>query len=487
MKLITLISGLSAMVKIIVLGLTIWTLSFAQTSDILLPDIGDSAGALLSPQEEYRIGQSFYWHMQQSMDLIDDPEINGYLQSVGYRIVAASDSPSLQFTFFMVPAASVNAFAAPGGFIGVHSGLLLAAQTEDELASVLAHEVTHVTQRHLLRSFERSRQLIAPTAAAMIMGALLGSPATIMAAQAGNMQTQINFTRSNEAEADNLGMLALVRAGFDPTAMPAFFERLQKIDRFYASGAAPEFLRTHPITTSRIADARGRATNYSKKTLSNNSLQFYLMREKLRVMLATNLSQLKLYYSDKLATGNSLNETATRYGYSLALMASGDYAEARNILSSLIEQDSDCLSYQLALADIEIAVGQLETALAIYQDNQTLYPDDQVLTLKQVSLLLLTNLPQQATSLLLGQLELGNVSGNLYKLLAQAKNDMGEKSQSHSWLAEYYYHSGRLDQALDQLYLAAQFVEGDEYQLAKITARLRAMESMLMAMRAEDG
>ena len=210
------------------------SVSFAQTSDIALPEIGDSAGALISPQQAYQIGQSFYWQLQQSTDLIDDPEINSYLQSLGYQIVAASDSPSSRFTFFMVSDDAINAFAAPGGFIGVHSGLLLATEKEDELASVLAHEVAHITQRHLLRSFERSKQLVAPTAAAVIAGLLLGisnpsaGSAAVIAAQAGNMQTRINFTRINEAEADNLGMLTLARAGFDPAAMPTFFERLQK-------------------------------------------------------------------------------------------------------------------------------------------------------------------------------------------------------------------------------------------------------------------
>ena len=477
-------------IAVMLVGIIFWTLSLAQAVEIALPEIGDSAGSLISPQQEYQIGQGFYWRIQQSVDLIEDPEVNSYLQSIGYRIVAASDAPSLPFTFFMVPDSSVNAFAAPGGFIGVHSGLLLTSQTEDELASVLAHEIAHITQRHLLRSFEKSKLMSVPMTVAMIAAALLGAAvdpamgsAAIMAVQAGGVQAQINFTRANEAEADNLGMMTLVRAGFDALAMPTFFERLQQSSRFYSGNAVPEFLRTHPVTTSRIADARGRAVMYPLKRQLSDTLQFYLMREKLRVMMTTDLAQLTQSYANTLKTGNSLSQIATRYGYSLALSAGGEYTQARKILQALIDQDDDRLSYQLALADIEIAVGRLSAALKIYQNNQKLYPDDQALTLKQVDALLLANLPQQATDLLLRQLELGSPSQQLYKLLAESKGNMGEKSQSHRWLAEYYYTSGRLEQAVDQLRLAADFAKGDEYQLAKISSRLREVELTLIEMK----
>lgn len=472
-------------IAIALFGLLALPLATIQAADIALPEIGDSAGALISPQQEYQIGQGFFWHLQQSVELVDDPEVNSYLQSLGYRLVANSDAPHLPFTFFMVPASSVNAFAAPGGFIGVHSGLLITSQTEDELASVLAHEIAHITQRHLLRSYEKAKQRSLPMTIGMIAAALLAAAdrqagaAAIMAVQAGGVQSQLNFTRANESEADNLGMLTLVRSGFDAQAMPTFFERLQQSSRFYTGNAVPEFLRTHPVTTSRIADARGRAVTYPLKRQLSDRLQFYLIREKLRVMLTSDIAQLIQLYASTLQTGNSSSETAARYGYSLALATVGDYHQARKVLQELIDQDDDRLSYQLALADIEIAVGRLSAALKIYQENQKLYPDDQALTLNQVKALLQADLPQQATPLLLRQLELGSPSGQLYKLLSQAKAEMGEKSQSHSWLAEYYYISGRLEQAADQLRLAADFAKGDEFQLAKINARLRNIEISL--------
>lgn len=475
-------------IVVALLALFTWPLNLIMAGEIALPEIGDSAGALISPQQEYRIGQSFYWRIQQSTDLIDDPEVNSYLQSLGYRLVAESASPHLSFTFFMVPALSVNAFAAPGGFIGTHSGLVLASESEDELASVLAHEIAHVTQRHLLRGFEKQKNLSVPMTAATIAAALLvavspkAGSAALMAVQAGGVQMQIDNTRAHEKEADNLGMQNLVRSGFDAHAMPSFFERLQKESRFYTGNAVPEFLRTHPVTSNRIAEARGRAATYPLQRQLSDPLQFYLIREKLRVMTVNNIGDLSQLYAETLKTGNSLNLTATRYGYSLALLKLGEYTKARKQLQILIDEDNDRLSYQLALAEIEIAVGRLPVALAIYEEDQRLYPDDQALSLMQVKALLKANLPEQAIKILHRQLELGNPSQVLYQQLAQAESALGHKSQSHSWLAEYYFSAGRITQATDQLRLAAKFAERDEYLLAKITARLREIELTLALM-----
>lgn len=476
-------------IVIIMLGLANSPFYITHAADIAFPEIGDSAGLLISPQQEYQIGQAFFWRLQQSVDLIDDPEVNSYLRSVGNRLVENSDSPELLFTFFMVSNPVVNAFATPGGFIGVHSGLVLTSQTEDEMASVLAHEIVHITQRHLLRSFEKSKHVNLATTVGLIAAVLLGTAdpsvgtAALFAVQAGGVQAQLNFTRAHESEADNLGMLTLVRSGFDAQAMPAFFERLQQAGRFYASNATPEFLRTHPVTTSRIANARGRAVTYPLKRQLTDTLQFYLIREKLRVITATNLTELTQYYENALKQGNNINEVATRYGYSLALAELGDHTKARQQLQTLIDDDSDRLSYQLALADIEMAVGRHDAALKIYHDNQLLYPDDYALSLKQVTSLLQLNLPKQAATLLQRQLDLGAPSQQVYKLLAQAKGDLGQKSQAHSWLAEYYYSSGQLGQAADQLRLAASFAKNDEYQLAKISSRLRSVEISIAEMK----
>lgn len=463
--------------------------SIAQTNlDIALPEMGDSAGALVSPLEEFQVGQSFFWRLQHSVTLVDDPEVNSYIRSLGYRLVANSDDPNRSFTFFVVPDSSVNAFAAPGGFIGIHTGLILTSETESELASVMAHEIAHVTQRHILRSFERSKRMSVPMTAAMIAAALLGAAdpsagsAAIMAVQAGNVQMQLDYSRAHEAEADNLGMQTLVNAGFDPHAMPRFFERLQVASRFYGGNQIPEFLRTHPITGSRIADARGRAANYEPRPQVRDTEQFYLMREKLRVMAASNIREVLKTYEDKLKDSQGEDQAVARYGYALALLKNGNLTQAREQITTLIVQDDNRLSYHLALADIEIASGRMDAALGIYSDFQRVYPDDWALSIKQVQALLRAGQPRQAVPILQRQLDVGESSAALYRLLAQAYGDMGQKSQSHAWLAEHYHSSGQLMQAADQLRIAADYARGDEFELAKISSRLRQVETDIAMM-----
>lgn len=456
--------------------------------DIALPEMGDSAGALISPREEYEIGQAFFWRLQQSTELVEDPEVNSYIQSLGYRLASNSGEPGLNYTFFMVPDAAVNAFAAPGGFIGVNSGLLLTADSEDELASVMAHEIAHITQRHILRSFERHKRMTIPRTAAMIAAALLGAAdpragsAAMMAVQAGDIQSQLDYSRAHESEADNLGMQTLVSSGFDPHAMPSFFEKLQQASRYYGGDAVPEFLRTHPVTTSRIADAKGRAARFDVEPQLSDPLQFYLIKEKLRVMMAEDGSDLLEHYKSAMSRDDDTNKDAVRYGYVLALLKNGQHTLAREALQPLLDKERDRLAYQLALADIELAVGRVDSALEIYQENQRLYPDDRALTLRQVQALLRNGRPAPAEKLLQTQLELGESSRDLYKLMAQAKGQMGQQSQSHSWLAEYYYQSGLLKAAADQLKLASEAAGRDEFQRAKIASRLREVEQALAQM-----
>ena len=463
--------------------------SIAQANlDIALPEMGDSAGALVSPVEEYQVGQSFYWSLQQSVTLVDDPEVNSYINSLGHRLVTNSDDPGRSFTFFVVPDNSVNAFAAPGGFIGIHTGLMLTSEAESELASVMAHEIAHVTQRHILRNFERSKRMSIPMTAAMIAAALLGvadpsaGSAAIMAVQAGNVQMQLDYSRAHEAEADNLGMQTLVNAGFDPNAMPRFFERLQIAGRFYGGNQIPEFLRTHPITVSRIADARGRAANLEPRPQIRDTKKFYLMREKVRVMTSANLRELIKTYEDKLKENTTEDQSVTRYGYALALLKNSNYTQARDEINDLIDLDDNQLSYHLVLADIEIALGRMDAALAIYNDFQRVYPDDWALSIKQVQALLRANEPRKAITILQRQLDVGESSADLYRLLAKAYGDMGQKSKSHVWLAEHYHSSGQLMQAADQLRIAADYARGDEFELAKISSRLRQVETDIAMM-----
>ncbi|MCG8378518.1 MAG: M48 family metalloprotease, partial [Proteobacteria bacterium] len=252
-------------IKIILLSILTPTIALAgKTHD--LPDFGDSAGSVISPEYERRLGQLFLKQVRHFSSIITDPEVESYIQSLGYNLVSHSDNTEQPFTFFVVNDPGINAFAGPGGVIGMNSGIILNSANESEVAAVMAHEIAHVTQRHLARLYEELNRYSVPTTAAIVGAILVGiaNPQAGAAALAGiqglSVQNQINFTRGNEEEADRIGIQTLVRAGYDPNGMPDFFLKLQQLSRFNPS--VPEFLRTHPLTTSRIADSKARAESY---------------------------------------------------------------------------------------------------------------------------------------------------------------------------------------------------------------------------------
>lgn len=444
-----------------------------------LPDMGDASGGTISPEEERRIGEAFMREIRQSLKIVEDPEINEYIQALGYRLVSNTDGYSQDFTFFVVDDPAINAFAAPGGYIGINSGLILTSESESELASVLAHEIAHVTQRHLARAFEKSDKLSLPATAAIIAAIIIGSrnsqvgQAAMAATQAGAIQSQINFTRANEEEADRVGMQTLARSDFDARSMPAFFERLQQSVRFSGHNL-PEFLSTHPVTSSRIADTRNRAEQYPYRQI-NDSLSYHLVRAKLRVMGDPNPKQSIKRFTETLKHGQYRNEQAERYGYALALLNNGDYDAARAQIQELLAKDKDRLAYQTALAQIEMADGQAAKALAVYSDALQLYPGNNALVMLYSRALLRAGQAAKARGLLADHIRQRSPDPVLYKLLAEAEGAAGHKAAAHQALAEYYYLNGQTDAAIQQLNLALDRKEADFYQASQIEDRLRQL------------
>ena len=309
-----------------------------EISKIELPDMGDSSGTLITPAEEKEFGEAFFRSLHSQISINQDAEIQQYIQTIGERLVANSDAPSNPFHFFVVMENDINAFAGPGGYIGVNSGLILITEAESELASVMAHEIGHVTQRHLYRSYEAASRLSIPTAAATLAAILLGtqSPAlgqaAIVAIQAGNVQFQIDFTREHEAEADRVGMQTLAGSQYDPRSMPTFFERLQQSSRYYGQNI-PEFLRTHPVTASRISDTRGRAETYPYKQYPD-SLGYQLTKAKIRVLTSTDNAETLKYFKTRSTQGTTEQRTVARYGLGLSALNSQKFTEAETIFQA---------------------------------------------------------------------------------------------------------------------------------------------------------
>lgn len=454
------------------------------TTAIELPDIGDSSGMAISPEKEHKIGAAFLRHLQGEGAIMEDPETEAYLQSIGSKLVLYSDGAGQDFTFFPIASTAINAFAAPGGYIGVNAGLILNTRNENELAGVLAHEISHVTQRHMARTFERAGQMSLPMAVAMIGSLMLGiaNPdaglAAFTAVQAGGVQHQIDFTRANEEEADRVGMALLSRAQFDPAGMPSFFERLQLANRLTDPKQLPEFLRTHPVTVNRIADAKNRLAQYPKHD-HKDSKAYQLTRARVTVAAAKTAREAVKIFESRLKDDDLEDESVIRYGYALALIRATQYKKARHQLELILKNDPENVSYLLASADLESSANNYRKTLQIYQRLNSLYPDYRPVVMKYAKALLQVNQFKPARELLLDYGLQHGPDRVYYGLLAEAEGRAGSQIEAHMALAEYHYLSGETERARDQLKIAEQSGDLDYYHKQRVMARLEQFEKEL--------
>lgn len=444
-----------------------------------LPELGDASAVVISPKQERKLGEDFMRKARRMLRMVDDPELNDYIQSLGNRLLAHGNGSGEAYQFFLVDDPSINAFAVPGGFIGVNTGLILAARDEGELAAVVAHEITHVQQRHIPRLIAESKRTSGPAMAALIAAILLagtghdGADAAVALTSATMAQSQLNYTRAFEQEADNLGIRILAGAGFDPHAMPAFFESLQTWGRLNET-SLPEFLRTHPITATRITESRQRAEQYAK-TRGSDSNAFYLARAKIRA-LKGNPGEVAQNFKKTLEDGKYRYADAERYGYALALARAQQPQSARRILDDLIRREPDNIAYRLALAETELAAGQRDRALKLYASAYQKHPESTPLAHRYAAALLESGQAKRAQALLKDLLRSQTGDPSLYKMLARAAGETGELVAAHQALAEHYYLSGNADAALEQLRIATRFAKGNFYALSSIEARTQEMK-----------
>lgn len=464
----------------LLLSISLLTPTFA----VELPNIGDPSERLITPDQERQLGEAFMRRLRQQVPFIDDPELDAYLNRLGNQLVANSDTPGQHFTFFIVNDKAINAFAAPGGFIGTHSALILAARNESELAGVLAHEIAHVTQKHLVRAYDSASRMGLPTAAAILAAILIGTQnseagqAAIMSVQAGSIQQQINFTRANETEADNIGMQILARSEFDPRGMPHFFERLYQSTRYYGDGLPP-FLSTHPVTTDRIAESLARADQERPRDINDN-LNFYLAQAKLRVTTAPDASQ-ALRYFKQAKTDPPTPEAARNYGLALAYARAGNPTQATTLLTQLSEADPDRIAYPLALAQTELSTGRSAAAFQRYRSLLDLYPTNPVITQGYANALLYAKQYPEAHRLLLqASRQRQHPDPGLYQLQAKAAMGMGRPVDAHEAMAEFYFMSGQTLEAVEQLTLATKLPGQDFFQASRIEARLKELQALAL-------
>lgn len=471
-----------ALISFATVGLVLLTpahKSAAQQFD--LPDFGSSADLVMSSAEEHRLGKEFMKSVRKALPVIDDPIVNDYLESLGNKLVASSGTGGGKYSFFFIDNPTINAFAGPDGHIGVFSGLVLASASESELAAVMAHEIAHVTQRHLMRSVEDQKRLSVPATAAMIAAAILGAQvnselgmAALAGIQAASTQRQINFTRENEKEADRIGISTLAAAGFDPYAMPGFFERLAKATRTYES-SAPEFLRTHPVTTNRTADALGRAGRYGHKQRPDD-LRFHLVRARLRERGFGSPSKSIAHFRTQLQGKRYRNETATRYGYALALARGNQVGTARTATDELIAKFPNQAEFLILDAKLDADSGALERALKTLRTAVGLRPSNVPLRIAYADILMETGHAARALKSLEDVARRRPGNSLIYAKMSDAALKSGQRVATHRYRAEKLYADGDLEPAIRQLEIALRQPGLSYHDASKIQVRLDAIK-----------
>lgn len=449
----------------------------AQVGGPSLPDIGDPASVVLSPSQEALLGRTLLREIRRSLPLIEDPQLNSYIQSLGYQLVAGAQETGQEFTFLIVDDPQINAFASPGGIIAVNSGLMLAVGEEAELAAVIAHEIAHVTQRHLARLYARSDDMSLATGLAVLAAIVAAAydtnlgQAALYGTLAAGQQSQLNFTRANEQEADRAGIRTLAAAGFDPRAMAAFFDKLQR--RTYgADSGVTDYLRTHPVTTSRISDTAARADQMQGE-FRRDSLEFRLMQARLRALTQPPAEALQRLEKTRASRTEAL---VHRYELALALIRARRAGEAAALLEAAALTHPDLLPIQLAYAAALRADGDLQGALRRLRRLEQLFPRQEPVALPLAETLIEAGHPHQALEVMEALTRAQDVSPAALKLKAEAAARAGRPGLSHETLADYYSMFGQFSTALEQLELALRSPGLDETAVQ----RLREKRARLM-------
>jgi len=472
--------------KRLLLTATLGTLVFvagAGADDIRLPDMGSPADAILNSTEEAQIGRQIMRSIRNSGQVVEDPLITEYLNNIGDLIAAQSNKGDHSFTFFAVEDERINAFALPGGYIGVHTGLLESSRNEDELAGVIAHEVAHVTQRHIARAVHAgSRQSLITTA--MMLGAIIvaaaggGSDAVqgaVAIAQGTAAQQQINFTRTNEYEADRVGIAALADAGFDPYGMASFFEVMSRQQTSSPEMRAPEFMRTHPVTTARIAEARSRARDYPT-IRSDDSTSYGIARTRIIVARFDTPEEAVAYFE---ARDYEAQNDIERYGRAVAYQRDEDYFGALDIFEELLDKDKSVIAYHIGLGQTLVALDQTSDATKIFERALELFPRNVPLVIEYGERLIEMRQPKKAHALLLDLLNNVPPTPEQVRLIARAASLAGEEAEAYYYLSEYRLMIGDLTGGINYLQQALRLPELQEIQRARFEARIDFIQEFM--------
>jgi predicted Zn-dependent protease len=471
-----------SLARALILGLGIFSAPLLSTAEGL-PDLGEAAQAEFSPAMERRIGESVMLEIRRDPAWLDDPELSSYLNRLGNRLSSQSEEARQEFEFFVLRDSTLNAFAMPGGFIGVHTGLILAAASESELASVLAHEISHVTQHHLARLINKSGQgqMTSLLALAVAILAARSNPdlamGAAMAGQGAAIQNQLNYSRDFEREADRVGLGLLERSNFDIRGMSSFFERLQKFGRLFENNA-PGYLRTHPLTTERLADMGNRIQGRPYKQVPD-SLEFELVRAKLRAQEGTSRDAVTDFESRLKDRSFAGSEAAMRYGLAQARVREGNLVAADKELGELRRLKAVSPMIEMFAAQLRLKLGDALGAVRILRAAQPRYPQERAIAYGLVESLLEARLPSDAIKVTEDELLNYPSDAKMRALQAKTYSLLGKRLQQHRAQAEAYALTGRVAAAVEQLELAQKAGDGNFYEQSQVDSRLREMKKRM--------
>ena len=438
-----------------------------------LPELGDSSSSVVSPQQEHLLGRAWLSLLRGQVPQFNDPQLKNFVENSVYRLAETSQVQDRRLEFVLIKSPQLNAFAAPGGIIGVNGGLFLYAQTEAEYASVMAHELAHLSQRHFARGQEAQQRMQLPMMAALLGGIIAAAAgagdagmAAIIGTQAAAMQERQRFSRQNEQEADRIGILNLEIAGSDPRAMPSMFERLMRQYRY--DRKPPEFLLSHPVSESRIADTRNRAEQYPASGIED-SLRYQMMRIRVQIAFEETPGLAAKRYRSIL--DENPKQDVARYGLTLAQLKGGQLDEARASLQPLLTKAPNELVYNLALIELDTTANRLKEAQERVQRLLKLYPNDYPLNQSLINLLLKQNSAAEAEKVLEQLVKNRPGDPDIWYQVAETRGLSGNIIGLHQARGEYFALVGDFDQAIQQLELAKRRASNNFQLASRIDAR----------------
>ena len=439
-----------------------------------LPSIGKSASAA-SKAEEKRLGQAWLRYFRGQVPTSSDPLLIEYTEGLLNHLSQFNPAAGDELSLVIVEDRSINAFAVPGGVIGVNTGLYAYAESEAQFASLLAHELAHLSQRHYARGIEQQKGQAVFNAAALLGSILIAAAgsgeagiAALQATQASIIDRQLRFSRDFEQEADRIGMDTLIDAGFNPHSMADMFEQIQRSTRF--SAKPPEFLLTHPVTAKRIADAENRARSHPSNT-PTSSLDYDLMRARVLLDSEPTPQQAISRFESELR-GFSASETGTRYGLALAYIAAKEFDTAQKLMTQLLEQHPNHQALIIAQSDIDAGSQQLSEAINLIQQALEEAPDSYSLNM-QLSRLFATNNAYIKSVGVLTKLSLKRPSDvSIWFNLAEYAGLAGDILALHKARTEFFLLRANFDSAENQVNNIIKKFGNNTIELAKAKQRL---------------